>query len=91
MSIAEWLTGTGIVDAVIAITVLELAILLAHHRRTGRGLAPSELLPDLGAGLFLMLGIRAVLAGAAWPWLPVCLAGAGLSHLVHLIRRWPRP
>ncbi len=91
MAIAEWLTGREIVDAVIVIAVIELAALLVHHRRTGRGLAPRELLPVLGAGLFLMLGLRAVLAGVAWPSPPVCLAGAGLAHLVHLIRRWPRP
>ncbi len=91
MAIAEWLTSTGIVDAVIVITVIELSVLIVHYRKTGRGLAPRELLPELGAGLFLMLGLRAVLAGVAWPWLPLCLAGAGLAHLVHLIRRWPRP
>ena len=88
---AEWLTSVRLVDCVITITLIEIATLLVHHRRTGRGLAPRELLPDIGAGLFLMLALRAVLVGAAWPWLPVCLIGAGLLHLVHLIRRRPRP
>ncbi len=91
MALPEWLTSARLVDAVIAITLIELVVLLAHHRRTGRGLAPRDLLPDVGAGLCLMLGLRAVLAGAAWPWLPLCMAGAGLLHLVHLIRCWPRP
>ena len=72
------------VDAVIAIAVLEAGFLIVHRWRTGRGLRGAALLANLGAGLLLLCGIRAALSGAVWPWLPACLAGAGLAHLADL-------
>jgi hypothetical protein len=88
--VADWLSATSVVDAVIAITLLEAAGLIAYRWRTGRGLRAAVLLANLGAGLFLMFGLRAVLGGAVWPWLPVCLVGAGLAHLLDIRLRWTR-
>jgi hypothetical protein len=87
----EMPAGGWIVDAVIAITIAEVLALAAYRRLTGRGPALRDLLPNVGAGLFLMLALRSVLVGVAWPWLALCLAGAGLAHLADLLRRWPRP
>lgn len=84
----DWLASPGIVDAVIAIAMLEAVFLIAYRRRTGRGIAVARLLPNLAAGFLLMLGLRAAVTGAVWPWLPACLAGAGLAHLVDLRLRW---
>jgi hypothetical protein len=39
-------------------------------------------------GVCLMLALRAVLADAAWPWLPVALLAALASHLADLRMRW---
>lgn len=77
-----------LVDFVIATTLLEAAALALYHRRTGRGLAPAELLPALGAGLALLLAARAGLSGAGWVWVAAGLSAAGLAHLVDLRRRW---
>jgi hypothetical protein len=84
------LSGTLIVDAAIAITVIEVIVLLAVRRRTGLGIAPRPLLANAGAGLGLMLAVRAALVGAAWPWIAACLAAAGLAHAIDLAARWPR-
>jgi hypothetical protein len=39
-------------------------------------------------GMFLLLAVRAALAGAAWPWLPAALAAALAAHLLDLAGRW---
>ncbi len=77
-----------LLDLVIAVLLLEIAALLAWHWRTGRGLAPRALLPNLLAGLCLMLGLRAVQAGGHGAWLVAALAASGLAHLVDMRQRW---
>ena len=75
------------VDAIIALTLLEAAALLALRPRW----ALRALLPTLVAGLCLMLALRAALAGAAWPWLALPLLVAGTAHGVDLALRWRQP
>ena len=82
--------ASGLVDVAIAVTLIEGAVLWVVHRRTGRGLAPRRVLTGLGAGLLLMFGIRAALAGMSWVWLAGCLAGAGIAHGIDLAARWQR-
>lgn len=79
-----------LVDVAIAFVGVEAIFLLVYRWRTGRGIAAGRLLPNLGAGLLLMLGIRIALGGAVWPWLPLCLLGAGLAHLADIRSRWNR-
>jgi hypothetical protein len=47
------------------------------------------MLPNLMAGLFLMLAVRAATTQAAWPWIVLPLMGSGLAHVLDLRRRWP--
>lgn len=82
---APWVVW--IVDAVLAIAMLEAMALIAFNLVTGRGLDWRDLIFNLGAGLCLMAGIRCVVAGAPLPWLMLCLAGAGSAHVVDLVRR----
>ena len=77
-------------DLVIAVLLLEMVLLLVWHHRTGAGLAPRALLPNLLAGLCLMLALRAALVGAHVAWLALALAGAGAAHGVDLRQRWHR-
>lgn len=79
---------TLLIDAVIALTVLEALALVAWHRRTGRGMAPAECLPNLASGLALMLAVRAAIGGSGWGWVAAGLATAGLLHAADLRRRW---
>lgn len=82
------LDGVGWLDGVIALVLLEMAALLAWHQRTGRGLAPRALLPNLLAGLCLMLALRGALVGAHAAWLLAAMAAAGLAHVADLRQRW---
>jgi hypothetical protein len=79
-----------LIDFVIALTVLEALALAAYHGRTGRGMAPRDFLPNLAAGLALMLALRAGLSAAGWPWVAAGLMAAGLLHAADLRARWRR-
>ena len=79
-----------IVDAVIALMLLEALLLAWLHRRHRRGPAPSVLLPNFAAGLFLLLALRGALVEAEWTWIAASLGAALVAHLADLARRWPR-
>ncbi len=74
-----------LIDLVLLFTAVEAIVLVAVVKRPIRIVA-MLLLP----GVCLMLGIRTVLAGAAWPWLPVALAGALVTHLADVRARLNR-
>jgi len=77
-----------IVDLILAFTLLEGLVLAALYRKTGRGVAPADLLGNLASGISLMLALRGALVGAWWGWIGLCLAGSLVAHLVDLRRRW---
>jgi hypothetical protein len=82
--------ATGrIVDAILALMVLELIVLIIVRKKTGRGLTTGKLLVSLSAGAALLLALHAALVGKPWqgvaPWLIVALA----AHLLDLKLRWP--
>jgi len=85
--VAELFAGGRIVDLVLALVVLEALALWIHHRRTGRGIAPADFLPNLAAGACLLLALRAALAGSGWIWIAAWLAAALAAHLADLARR----
>lgn len=80
-----------LLDAILLMTVLEAVVLTAYHRRTGAGVAPMDVLPNLASGLCLMLALRSALAGWPWPLTLGGLASSGLLHAWDLKRRWRRP
>ncbi len=79
-----------LVDLVLIVVVIEAAFLLLYWRHSRRGIAPLDLLPNLCAGAFLLLALRATLAGDGWISASACLMAAGLSHLFDLWHRWRR-
>lgn len=85
-----WFASPRLIDLILAFTALEAAALLLWHRRTGRGLPPGSMARMLVPGVCLMLALRATLAGAALPWVPVALAAALVAHLADLAVRWHR-
>ncbi len=87
--VAAWFASGRIVDLAIAITLVEAIALIAWRRATGSGIAARQLIPNLAAGLCLMLAVRAALTGAAWSWLALALVGAGAAHCIDLVGRWP--
>lgn len=88
------LTADGLLlllDVILVLTALEALVLTLHHNRTGAGVAPMDVLPNLASGLCLMLALRSALAGWAWPFTLGGLAASGLLHAWDLRRRWRRP
>ena len=80
-----------IVDLMIALLVVEAAAILLYRRMRGGGIAPAALLTNFGAGLSLMLALRAGLTGAGSSQLALWLAAALVFHVADLASRWERP
>ena len=79
-----------LVDAVIALTLIEALVLWLYHRGSGRGVAFSEIGLNLVSGLCLMLALRVALAGDALWLVAAALAAAGILHALDIRRRWRR-
>lgn len=79
------LTSPHLIDFIIAATLLEAAVVVLC-----RGLAPLAIVRMLAPGVWLMLALRAALAQAVWPWVPMALTGALISHIFDLRGRWQR-
>jgi len=85
---ADLFASGRLVDLILVVVAIEAAALTLYWSRARRGVAPFDLLPNLCAGLFLLLALRVTLAGAGWLMASACLAAAGLAHLTDLRRRW---
>ena len=79
-----------LVDAVIVLTLIETFALWLHHRRSGRGVALSEVGLNLMSGLCLMLALRVALAGDSLWLVAAALLAAGILHALDIRRRWQR-
>ena len=81
-----------IADLALLVMLLELLVLTAYHRRTGRGIAPRDLLGSLAAGFFLVLALRFSLPGAGSGAIALsvllCLTLSLAAHVYDLFRRW---
>jgi hypothetical protein len=75
-----------LVDLVLVVSLSEL--LWSIWPRRGRRAAWVPGLPNLLSGLSLVLALRLAIDGAAWPWLALCLAAAGVAHGLDLQARW---
>lgn len=81
---------TALVDLALVITLVECGALYAWWKVTGDGPQPGAWMPNLAAGLLLMVALRLASADAPLAWIVPCLAGAGVAHAVDLARRWPQ-
>ncbi len=88
MRLAGLFASGRIVDLVLFFVVIEATVLIVLHRKTGRGIANGDLLVSLGAGIALLLALRAALVGLPWPGIAACLVLALVAHLLDLARRW---
>ena len=79
--------GGGLIDTIIAITLLEVTVLLLYHYQTKRGLKPRDYLLSVASGLCLMLALRCALAGSAWYVLASFLTAAGFAHVADIVLR----
>lgn len=71
-----------LVDLVLAVSLIELLWLVLR-----RPTALANLAPNLLAGLSLTLALRLSLVGADLAWIVLCLAAAGVSHLLDVLAR----
>ena len=85
----QWYASGALVDAVMALTALELLALWLFYKRTGRGLAPADYLLNGLAGLALMLALRGALM-PHWGLMALGLVAAGAAHYCDLLWRLRR-
>lgn len=81
------LAGGRLVDAILLLVLLEGAAVLWLHGRRGRGAAPARVLPNLVAGAFLLLALRAALADQGGGAVLVALGFAGIAHGADIVVR----
>ena len=79
-----------LLDLVIALTVVEGAVLAAYRAVTGRGLPHRELAAFLGAGLALMLAMRLAAGGGPRLAIAAAMLAALALHLWLVAQRWQR-
>lgn len=84
---AELFASGRIVGLILVFVALEAVVLVLYYRRTGRGVAPADLVPNLLAGGFLLLALGGALSGLWWGWMAAALAASLAAHLVDLRRR----
>ncbi len=77
-----------IVDAILALVLVEAMALILIRRQRKAGLKTGDLVAGLLPGVGLLLALRAALLGDSWPIVALCLAGALIAHVVDLARRW---
>lgn len=83
---AALMTSGTIADIVIAVMIVEGLALFALRSRF-RDFRAYDVAGMLGAGIFLVLALRATLTGAGWPWVAVFLTAAFAAHLLDLWRQ----
>lgn len=78
----------GIVVVILAAMAIEALVLVLLFRRTGRGVPPGVLLPNLAAGACLIAAAGSALRGAWWGWTGALLLAGGALHALDLRNRW---
>jgi hypothetical protein len=74
------------VDVVLAVILIEFAVLVALRRRHLRR-AAVDIFFALMPGAMLLLALRFALVGAGWPFIAIAIAGSFPFHLIDLGRR----
>lgn len=79
-----------VVDAILAVLVVEIAILTVLRPGIPRARRFASLAIAALPGALLLLALRAALSGAGWPWVALFLMLSFPAHLADLWRRPPR-
>ena len=85
------LAGTGLIDLVLCIAVLEFLLLELWLRKTERTKALFEMRPMLISALWLLLALRSVMTSEHWLITVGFLVAAGFAHIVDLRQRLLSP
>jgi hypothetical protein len=84
---ASLFSSGRVVDAVLALMLIELFVLVLVRGRAGAMFRPLELMANFGAGAALLLALRFALRGSQWPPVALCLLLALCFHVWDL---WSR-
>ncbi len=90
MNFSNIISSGRIVDIMVLFVVVEVLVLIAYWRRTGRGVPTVPLLANVGAGGSLMLALGATLKGFDTQVIALCLVSSLVFHLTDLAMRWKR-
>lgn len=83
-----WYANGAVVAAILAAMAVEAVALVLFFHRTGRGVPPSALLPNLAAGACLIAAAGAAMRGAWWGWIGALLLGGLVCHVIDIRGRW---
>jgi hypothetical protein len=84
----EIVQSGDIVIIMLAVVLVEAAVLIGYRASTGRGVPPRSLLINLGAGGSLMFALGATLKGFDWQVTASFLVVAGAFHFFDVRLRW---
>ncbi len=87
-AMSELFASGRIIDLVLSLVALEAMALVVYRRLTGRGVAGSDLLPNLASGASLLVAARLALTGQEWHWIAAALIASLAAHLLDLSVRW---
>ena len=76
-----------IIDLVLAVFVLEAAVLFGYRHVTGKGLAPGQIAANLLSGAMIMVALRLALSGAPMEMVAPCLLASMAAHIADLAQR----
>jgi hypothetical protein len=86
----EMFSSGRIADLIIVLMAVELVVLGVWRRLRGGGIAPGDLLPNVLAGVALVLALRAALTSSGAVWIGLWLSAALVAHVADLRTRWRR-
>lgn len=84
----EIIKSGHVVDIIVALMMLEAAVLYALYRKLGHGIPPAGLFGNLLAGICLLMALRTALTGGDWWLIAFWLAASLAGHLLDLRSRW---
>ena len=85
------LLNSGVlIGGIVVLVVFEILALWSQQRSVQHGRSISQYLPNLLAGLFLMIAVQLAVWDTSTTALLICLTLAGLCHLVEFRKSWRR-
>ena len=82
------MTTIQLVDAIIALVLLEGVGLALYRRAKGRGMPGPEILSFLGAGAGLLIALRVLISDGAFVWFACAMLVSLGMHVWHVRQRW---
>ena len=80
----------NVFSMIIAMTILEAVLLLALYGSSRQGIRPLYLIPNLAAGICLMMALRAAVLDQPWTGIAIWLVSALIAHVIEVAARWER-